>query len=166
MPKRLPRPPFTDDAAVLPSTASVALLGDWGAGLYGAPACAHSIVREGGYHALVHLGDVYYSGTKREVRKHFLDPSPRVPNAINRACNSNHEMYSGGEGYFGETLPDFQQPSSTFLIENDHWVLGGLDTAYLAHDLDDDQVEWLDRVVNRLEGRRLVLFSTINRSHC
>lgn len=123
IPKRLPRPSFADDALVLPSTASVGLLGDWGTGLYGAPACAHSILRDGGYHALVHLGDVYYSGTRREVRRHFLDLWPRVPNAINRACNSNHEMYSGGEGYFGETLLDFQQPSSTFLLENSHWVL-------------------------------------------
>ena len=159
IPKRLPRPSFADDALVLPSTASVGLLGDWGTGLYGAPACAHSILRDGGYHALVHLGDVYYSGTRREVRRHFLDLWPRVPNAINRACNSNHEMYSGGEGYFGETLLDFQQPSSTFLLENSHWVLAGLDTAYYDHDLDDDQVQWLDRAVSRLEGRRLVLFS-------
>ena len=106
----------------------------------------------------MHLGDVYYSGTRREVRRHFLDLWPRVPNAINRACNSNHEMYSGGEGYFGETLLDFQQPSSTFLLENSHWVLAGLDTAYYDHDLDDDQVHGRP-AVSRLEGRRLVLFS-------
>jgi hypothetical protein len=159
VPTHLVRPPFSDVAAPLPEEARLAVLGDWGTGLYGAPACARSLARDGDYDALVHLGDVYYTGTGREVRKHFLEPWPQIPKAVSRACNSNHEMYSGGEGYFGETLPAFAQPSSAFLLENEHWVLAGLDTAYHEADLDDEQLRWLDRAVARLQGRRLVLFS-------
>ena len=159
MEKRLPRPPFTDEPTVIANDVNIALLGDWGTGLYGAPACARSIEQAGDYQVLLHLGDVYYTGTSKEVQQHFLDVWPKVDGALSRGCNSNHEMYSGGEGYFHLTLPAFGQASSTFLVENDHWMFAGLDTAYHEHEIDDEQVAWLDRAVKRLGGRQLVLLS-------
>ena len=91
----------------------VALLADWGTGLYGAPACASSIESDGGYDLLLHLGDVYYSGTPKEVRENFLDALADACRARSAGpCNSNHEMYSGGEGLFKETLPAFGQQAS------------------------------------------------------
>jgi predicted phosphodiesterase len=157
--KRAPRPPMTDGVDRLPNDCRIAILGDWGTGAYGAKPAAKAISDDGNYHAIVHLGDVYYSGGESEIQRQFLALWPSVPGAISRACNSNHEMYSGGGPYFRLTLPSFGQQSPVFALENDYWVLAGLDTAYSEHDLDQEQRDWLDRVIGRLEGRRLLLFS-------
>src|SRR5205823_664114 len=44
------------------NTLRMAVLGDWGTGMYGAPYCAQTIEADGKYDVLLHLGDVYYSG--------------------------------------------------------------------------------------------------------
>jgi hypothetical protein len=137
----------------------MALLGDWGTGLYGAPGCSRAIKAEGGFHAVVHLGDVYYSGTPGEVRSNFLEHWPTVPGARYFACNGNHEMYSGGYGYFKGILPAFAQPSSCFAMENDHWLVVGLDSAYRDHDLAKGQEAWLDGLLGRAGSKKLVLFT-------
>jgi Calcineurin-like phosphoesterase len=140
----------------------VAVLGDWGTGLYGAPYCAESIRRDSfGYDLILHLGDVYYSGTKREVAEQFLEiwPVNESRRSLNRALNSNHEMYTGGHAYFEQTLKKFGQSSSCFAFQNDHWVLVGLDSAYQEHDLANDQETWLADIVEKAAGRKIVLFS-------
>jgi hypothetical protein len=144
----------------LPNQARAALLGDWGTGLYGAVPCAESIGQDRGhFDLLMHLGDVYYSGTKREVQERFLNVWPYREGAINRSINSNHEMYSGGYAYFERTLPEFGQESSYFALQNDHWLLVGLDVAYTDHDIDDEQLEWLERVIAAAGDRKVLLFS-------
>ncbi len=148
------------EPTVLPNQVRAALLGDWGTGLYGAVPCAESIRRDPGhFDLLMHLGDVYYAGTRREVRERFLDLWPYRPGAVNRSINSNHEMYSGGYAYFEETLPKFGQESSYFVLQNDYWLLVGLDVAYVDHDIDDQQVEWLEQVVAAADDRKVLLFS-------
>lgn len=138
----------------------LAMLADWGTGLYGAPVCASAIKTDAGpLDLLLHLGDIYYSGTVGEAKSRFLDVWPSRSGAISRACNANHEMYTGGEGYFRQVLPAFGQKASYFALENDHWLLVGLDTAYADHDLHGDQVAWLTRLVDRAGGRRVILFS-------
>ncbi len=139
----------------------IALLSDWGTGLYGAPVCAKSIEKDQKvFDLLLHLGDVYYSGDKDEVEERFLKFWPDVPGAINRALNANHEMYSGGHGYFDLILKKFNQDSSYFALQNKYWILVGLDTAYSEHELHGSQVEWLLKLVeNEHDNRRLVLFS-------
>lgn len=154
-------PPATPDVR-LPNHARIALLGDWGTGKYGAPVCAATIqATNPRYDAILHLGDVYYSGTPEEVRERFLSLWPRVPGAVSRGVNSNHEMYSGGHGFFNETLPAFGQKSSCFAMENDHFLLVGLDTGYEEHDLAEHQVPWLERLVTNAgqKGQKVVLFS-------
>jgi predicted phosphohydrolase len=157
-------PPVADPYRQLGPVARIALLGDWGTGRYGAPVCAASIqATQIAYDAIVHLGDVYYSGTPAEVEERFLAHWPKVPGAISVALNSNHEMYSGGKGYFETALrsPLFDQPSSAVAIENDHFVIACLDTAYEAGDLAGDQAGWLARLVGRAEqkGQKIVLMS-------
>lgn len=140
----------------------LALLGDWGTGMYGAPACSQTIENDAqGYAVRLHLGDVYYSGNKNEVQERFLDiwPKNKTGEEINRACNSNHEMYTGGHAYFNRTLAMFNQSASYFALENDHWILAGLDTAYKEKDLKGQQVEWLTNLVNNAQGRKVILFS-------
>ena len=144
----------------LPERGRIGLAGDWGTGLYGAPQIAQSIRNDPDpYIMLMHLGDVYYSGTKSEVRDRFLGLWPKRPEAIHRALNSNHEMYSGGEYYFKDTLPAFGQEASYFAHQNAHWTLVGLDVAHTDHAIDDEQVAWLKGIVAQAGDRKIVLFS-------
>lgn len=139
----------------------IALLSDWGTGLYGAPVCSESIQKDGNFDVVLHLGDVYYSGDVDEVKERFLKFWPKAKEStINRALNANHEMYSGGKGYFDHILPAFGQKSSFFAMQNDYWLLVGLDTGYSEHELHGSQAEWLIELVkNKREDQRVVLFS-------
>jgi hypothetical protein len=154
----------SEEVVTIPDDARVALVGDWGSGMYGAPVCARSILEQRAkpYDVVMHLGDVYYAGTTTEVRDRFLAMWPRVPKARHRALNSNHEMYSGGEGYFGLTLQDpafADQKSSCFAMQTSKFLLLGLDSAYIDGDLDPKQVAWIVRRVGNARGRKVVLFS-------
>jgi hypothetical protein len=111
------------------------------------------------FDTIIHLGDVYYSGTKGEVEERFLALWPFRSEAMNRALNSNHEMYTGGHAYYDVTLARFRQDSSVYALQNDDWLLVGLDTAYREHDLANGQEKWLADMIASAEGRRVVLFS-------
>jgi len=156
--------PPDDRATRIPERFRVALLGDWGSGLYGAPVSASSIrATAPRFDAVVHLGDVYYAGTPREVTERFLNLWPDVPGASSWALNSNHEMFSGGEGYFDTTLRDprfaLQHGSSCFAWENEHFVVLGLDTGYDDHALGPAQLAWVRRWAAAAHARKLVLLS-------
>lgn len=144
----------------LPNTARVAVFGDWATGLYGAPVVARSITGDAaGHQVVLHLGDTYYSGDADEVDEGLILPWPRVAGAVHRALNGNHEMYTGGEAYFEAVGREFGQKSTYFALQNDHWILAGLDTAYSDHDLHGNQAAWLNQLLAQAGGRRLVLFS-------
>jgi 3',5'-cyclic AMP phosphodiesterase CpdA len=152
-------------AAPLPGQVRLGLLGDWGTGLYGAPRCAASL-RAASHpdDTIIHLGDVYYSGTPREVEERFLAFWPKVVGVTSRACNSNHEMYTGGNAYFRHTLPAFGQQASAFALQNDHWLFVGLDSAYEGSDVHGgrvsaEQLAWLRGLVDAAGTRKVVLFS-------
>jgi hypothetical protein len=143
---------------IIPNTCRIAVLGDWGTGLYGAPHCAFSIEQDGTADVLLHLGDVYYIGTDDEIRTRFLSHWPKVGRAVTRCAIGNHEMFSGGTGYFS-MLPMFGQSGSYFAMQNDHWLLVGLDTAYSDHELAGDQITWLTDLLRHSGERKVVLFS-------
>lgn len=148
-----PPPPIriADDARVV-------LVGDWGTGLPRARSVAAQIRRSldehdaaGRERHVIHLGDVYYSGWPFEVERRFLAHWPVEPaeaDAIGSfALNGNHEMYSGGHGYFRTLLGDprfvRQRGASFFKLVNDHWQVLGLDTSYEDHQLAEPQPNWL-----------------------
>jgi predicted phosphodiesterase len=137
----------------------VAVLGDWGTNLYGAPVSAANIKRAGGFELLLHLGDIYYSGTDKETQQRFLAAWPAEAGKVSRALNGNHEMYSGGFAYFDHVLPQFKQSSSYFAVQNAHWLLIGLDTAHSDHTIDSLQAQWLKSVVQKAGDRKVILFS-------
>ena len=143
----------------VPDRMRIALLGDWGTGLYGAPSCAESIAKDGQYDMVLHLGDVYYSGTDSEVDDRFIALWPKVSKALNRALNGNHEMYTGGRAYFKAISSLFGQTSSYFALENNHWILACLDTAYKDHDLYGGQAAWVAELAARSPDKKLLLFS-------
>jgi hypothetical protein len=152
--------PKTTKAEPFPQQGRVAVLGDWGTGLYGAPVIAKSVRQDPDPFAmLLHLGDTYYSGTAKETKQRFLDLWPSRNGAVNRATNSNHDMYSGGDAYFDDVLPAFGQDGSYFACQNKNWTLVGLDVAYKDHDIDDQQVEWLKQIIAKAGDNKIILFS-------
>ena len=164
--------PFVERPAVvkIENAARVFLLGDWGSGLDRALKVGHQIreeLKKGGrrQQIVVHLGDVYYSGTKREFKRRFLDPWPIEDKrtGLSFSLPGNHEMYSGGHAYYGACLTDSrferQQGCSYFALENDHWQLLGLDSAYEDGGLCGDQAQWARRRIAEgpLERRTALL---------
>lgn len=156
--------------AALDSDARIVMASDWGSGLSSAHAVGVRMGEQleaaaGRDRHVVHLGDLYYSGWREEYIERFL---PHWPHGLGDrtvkswALNGNHDMYSGGHGYFGYLLRDErfagQEGSSHFLIENDHWQILGLDTAYKDGDLAGSQAKW---VRDRLAGndKRTMLLS-------
>lgn len=135
----------TDFRFTMDDNVTIAIVGDWGGGNAAARAVAQQIrnLNPAPDH-IIHLGDVYYAGTEKEVRERFLQywPTPKAPGK-SFALNSNHEMYSGGYGYFNLTLKQFKQPASYFSLANRNWRFIGLDTGYVDHDLNKEQVDWL-----------------------
>jgi 3',5'-cyclic AMP phosphodiesterase CpdA len=140
--------------------AKVFIVSDFGTGLYGAPEIAATIARSNArFDLLLHLGDVYYSGEKIEVQNRFLDVWPKQAGEISRNLNGNHDMYSGGFGYFDLCLPAFNQKSSYFAMQNRRWLLVCLDTSYKDNNLGKKQVAWFEDVVQQAGDRKLILFS-------
>lgn len=150
---------------------TIALVADWGTGN------ASSIQLMGHIDTAkpnfaVHLGDVYYAGTPEEERDRFVNLWPVSLNGGSYALNSNHEMYSGGHGYFDVALQhakfSAQRGFSVFALTNDHWLVLGVDSAYYAHDflyqkgaVDAWQTSWLRRLATdaRQHGKKIVLLS-------
>ena len=138
---------------------TIAVVGDWGGGNDAAQAVAERIRKLNPDH-IIHLGDVYYAGTEKETKERFLKywPTPSA-GGFSFALNSNHEMYSGGYGYFDVTLKQFKQPASYFSLANSNWRLIGLDTGYVDHDLNNEQVEWLNGQFKGNKNPRTILLS-------
>ena len=158
-----PKAAWIDPPAVpepIPDDAQIALFGDWGTGLYGAPAISQTIVGLDRCDVVLHVGDTYYSGEESEVHARLVGDWPKRPTAtLNRSLNGNHEMYSGGKGYFQALGDFFHQPASCFAMQNANWILVCLDTAYEDFDLDAKQVAWLESMVAAAGTRKLILFS-------
>ena len=155
--------PATPEPETLSGNFRLAMAADWATGLYGAPVIAKTMSTMGAdrpFDLLMHLGDVYYSGTPAEVDERFLRCWPNGAGVRNRALNGNHDMYAGGHGYFDQILQAFSQNGSYFALQNEHWLLVGLDTAYEDHAMDGTQVAWLNLVIEQAGGdRKVVLFS-------
>jgi predicted phosphodiesterase len=139
----------------LEPSAKIALVSDWGTGTPAAQEVAKRI-RDLAPNHVIHLGDVYYAGTKKEIKERFRDYWP-YGSSHSWALNSNHEMYSGGHGYFEETLKNFKQPGSYFNLRNQDWQIIGLDTGYVDHNLNKEQVHWLSAQLNDSSAKTILL---------
>ncbi len=148
-----PAPPYR-----MGNRARLILMADWGTGVPRARKLAQSArrfleegARDGADVHAIHLGDVYYSGYAAEYDDHFLPFWPVREDEAGQfgswCLNGNHDMYSGGHGYFDHLLADPrfapQAQSSYFSLENDHWQFLSLDTAYKDFDLAGDQASWV-----------------------
>lgn len=146
------------DIVDIPDRVDLSVFGDWGTGTPAAERVAASIVASGPS-VRVHLGDVYYSGTVAESASYLVERWPGSGSLIGRACNSNHEMYSGGQGYRARTLPALRQGSPTFVLRNRSWLLIGLDTGTVNARVSAGQVQSLLEIVEASGTRNVILMS-------
>lgn len=171
----------------LAENARLVVVGDWGTGLPRArDVAAHMQERIGEALAgsrqvhVLHLGDVYYSGLETEDQRRFLDLWPVTQEQSDAgvtswSLNGNHDMYSGGFGYFGTLLrdPRFRdqrspdgKPTSFFRLRSPSWDFIGIDTSWDSDVtsagkvavLQDPQGRYVTAVAAE-SSRKLVLFS-------
>jgi hypothetical protein len=159
----------------LPDRARLVLFGDWGTGIPRAVKVAHEVekVLAGGIddfdQHVIHLGDVYYSGWAREYKKRFLPHWPVSASQASRigswSLNANHDMYSGGHGYYKTLLADSrfapQSKSSYFSLLHRKWRILGLDTGWEDGGLEDPQSTWVAQQCDEAAtaGQRVLLLS-------
>jgi hypothetical protein len=149
---------------------TIAMAGDWGIGNASSAAIAEQM-RALHPSYTIHLGDVYYSGTPIEERERFTAVWPAGREGA-LALDSNHEMYSGGQGYFSVALADpkfsLQRGLSYFALENAGNIVFGLDSAYPSHaylyekgELDPVQLRFLSTHAARARaaGKRVIVLT-------
>ncbi|HXH61570.1 MAG TPA: metallophosphoesterase, partial [Fimbriimonadaceae bacterium] len=113
-------------------TLKIAMMGDWGTGSYKDGNLSNSPsqlvaaqIANQNPDIVVHLGDVYYSGTATEEQNNLLNCWPKGTLG-NFTLNSNHEMYDGGNAYYSTVLThslfSAQNGTSYFAINYGDWV--------------------------------------------
>ncbi len=161
----------------LKTGATVALIGDWGTGT----AQATALLTQLAAHepdVLIHLGDIYYSGTPAECQDNFKSVIDRVFGRPENpmpvfTLSGNHDMYSGGEGFYGllPTLnaPEMRQPASFFCLrsQDNKWQFVAMDTGLHDDDpfnvdtvltfLQADEQEWLAARIAEFDGKTILL---------
>ncbi len=161
---KVPEVKIADDARLV-------VVGDWGTGLTWAQAVGREMAKhiatakaENREVHVLHLGDVYYSGWKEEYRSRFLPfwPVRSAEEGVpSWALNGNHDMYSGGHGYFGYLLRDPRfaghNGSSYFSLHNSDWQILGLDSSYEDEDLAGSQAEWVAKKQTASERKTMLL---------
>ena len=115
--------------------ARVALVSDWGTGTDVARAVA-ALMAAQRPDVVIHLGDIYFAATAEECALHFLQPLRAVlPDARLFTLCGNHDVYGGGQGYYG-LLREIGQPASYFCLRSPDrsWQILAADTG--LHDRD------------------------------
>lgn len=108
----------------------IAIIGDWGTGQDVAINLLQQI-KSLSPDLLVHLGDIYYSGTQNETQENFLDICRTIFGSsfpLYTLCG-NHDMYSGGNAYYA-LLDQIGQQASYFCLYNADWQFLAMDTGH------------------------------------
>ncbi len=125
-----------DFVVAAPATSvRVALISDWGTGTDTARAVAAMLAAQRP-DVVIHLGDIYFAATPEECALHFLQPLRAVlPTARLFTLCGNHDVYSGGAGYYG-LLRELGQPASYLCLRSPDrsWQILAADTG--LHDRD------------------------------
>jgi 3',5'-cyclic AMP phosphodiesterase CpdA len=157
----------------------VAVLGDWATGEAEALAVLDQVMKQQP-DLIIHVGDIYYSGTFDECQRNFLGPLAAARQKYRSipvyTLPGNHDYYSGGQGFFS-ILPQLNlatphasiQRNSFFCLQNDWWQLQGMDTGYNDHDLlrisdditflQDVEAGWHQQRLAEAGSRKIILFS-------
>jgi hypothetical protein len=100
---------------------------------------------------IIHLGDIYYSGTEKECKKNFMDPYDKVfPDKGNRppmwAIPGNHEYICYGRGFSSLLNEKFLGSSDNpqthffFCLRSNFIEIIGLDSGFKSHNF--TQLPW------------------------
>lgn len=130
----------------------------------------------------LHLGDIYYAGTKTECQEFIkCTSSLHTDNSSLWCLVGNHEYISTGQGFFEDVLPccgtkDTPQETSFFALVNtkNKVLLIALDTGYKCTNftmppaseqmdittyLDKAQEQWLEKTLQQYCDYRVILLS-------
>jgi Calcineurin-like phosphoesterase len=171
------RPP-TADMPVLSFRpgAVVGLLADWGTGTAAAINIANQMAAFNP-DLIIHLGDIYYSGTPDECRVNFADILDRTFDRTRVPIynlTGNHDMYCGGVGFYGllDTLnppPLTPQPASFFCLRSRdlRWQFIAMDTGRFDYDpfgvqdvlvrIGAEEQTWLTARIAEFAGNTILL---------
>jgi len=127
----------------IPENARIAIIGDFGTGLPDATIMLMALIKDLQPDLIIHLGDIYYSGTEAECITYtkvfteaftWLGISPIPVFSI----PGNHEYLSGGLGFFkhvigmnaDKNLQHYNQEASYFCLRTaeHNWQFLGMDT--------------------------------------
>ena len=171
------RPPSKDTPILtFQLGAVVGLMADWGTGT----AAAINIAKQMAAFnpdVIIHLGDIYYSGTPDECQHNFLGilgnvfDLTRVP-VYN--LTGNHDMYCGGVGYYGlldkmNPLPLARQQTSFFCLRctDARWQFIAMDTGRFDYDpfgvrnvlvrIGEEEQAWLELRIAEFPGNTILL---------
>jgi hypothetical protein len=179
---QIPYIPPDDSMHPLPMspTATVALIADWGTGTASAINLLKGVAQQKP-DILIHLGDIYYSGTPFECQANFKRIVDDVFGRTGADTDipvftmpGNHDMYSGGEGYYGllKTLnpPEMRQAASFFCLRDtaeQRWQFVAMDTGLHDYDpfkvgnvltfLEQPEEKWLAARIAEFPGKTILL---------
>jgi hypothetical protein len=169
----------------LPRDAVVAIIGDWGTGLDDARALLKDVLAFAPA-AIIHLGDVYYSGTPHECRVNYtqviaevfdekLGTGERIPVF---SLAGNHDYYALGYGFYptlariNDAVPSAQQVASYFCLRtiDGGWQFLAMDTGYgdaepfdqvdpwyAGPGLHETEIKWLCHQLSSFAGATVLL---------
>jgi len=148
---------------------TIGIIGDWGTGEHAAANVLEEL-KKLSPSIVIHLGDIYYSGTMDEVRDNFLSLCRSILGEdvpVLSLCG-NHDMYSGGAGYYW-LIDQLGQPASYFCLRNDKWQILAMDTGHsdgnpftVSTNMTQvavTEVVWLKQKIADGKGRKTILLS-------
>jgi hypothetical protein len=164
----------------LPNNSRVLMIGDWGTHMPDNAGLLRQALKKFNPHAIIHLGDVYYSGTQEECTANILDvldqiiadvKPPKRPAFF--TIPGNHDYYSGGSGFYqtidkvNSGLAGCTQPASYFCLRSEDgiWQFLAMDTGHgdrnpaqnRAPDLQASEVAWLRDKLENFSGTTILL---------
>ncbi|WP_052158346.1 metallophosphoesterase family protein [Lacinutrix jangbogonensis] len=166
----------------LPENAKVVIVGDYGTGLPDAVAMLENIMTTINPDCIIHVGDVYYSGTEHECKTEILDVFLNVFKKVGKSVPlfslpGNHEYMSGGQGFYKHVLDvnnkaglpaTTYQDASYFCLrsEDEKWQFLGMDTGYnslptpmptIGPKLQESEVTWHKDKLKNFPGNTILL---------
>lgn len=176
----------------LPNNARVGIIGDWGTGMRDAKALVKQMISQmigpdpANPHpaVVIHVGDIYYSGTPDECTSHVKVLFEEVFNELQMApipvftIPGNHDYYAMGAGFYplidelNAGLVGSQQQASYFCLrtEDNSWQFLAMDTGYYDSNpanqydpfyagpkLHDDEITWLVDKLNNFSGNTVMM---------
>jgi predicted phosphodiesterase len=164
----------------LPANGRVLVIGDWGTHMPDNRALLRQALKTFSPDVIIHLGDVYYSGTVEECTENVLDVMNRIVADLKLdkrppffTIPGNHDYYSGGAGFY-ETIDKINagidgctQQASYFCLRSadDRWQFLGMDTGHgdrnpvdqHAPTLQDSEMQWHRDKLETFAGSTILL---------